>query len=182
MTAILTICRARWWTNLTDRVLDDEIPVVELGMERILDQFVISMILALVRESDPPARTALQIAARGDFETPRISHRRVSRDVDNLACRVRCPCFRHDLTFATVRAHKTACYHGATTPKLTYPSQTNSLVICDLTFEWNFPYSALVDANDPCVPCASPCDVAEHLRAIVSAGRHGIRGVDSWQR
>ena len=53
MTAILSICRARWWTNPTDRVLDDEIPVVELGIERILDQFVISMILALVRESDP---------------------------------------------------------------------------------------------------------------------------------
>src|SRR6516164_10591982 len=81
-------------TNLTDRVLDDEISVIELGMERILDQFVVSMILTLVRESDPPARTALQIAACDDFA--RISRRLVSRDVGNLACQVRCPWVRHD--------------------------------------------------------------------------------------
>ena len=61
--------------SLTCRVLDDEIPIIELGMKRILDQFVISMVLALVCESDLPARTALQIVARDDFETPRISIR-----------------------------------------------------------------------------------------------------------
>ena len=36
------------------------------------------------------------------------------------------------LTFATVRVRKAAFYHGATTPDLTYLSETNSLVICDL--------------------------------------------------
>ena len=39
---------------------ESEIPVIELRMERILDQFVISMILALVRERGRPARTAPQ--------------------------------------------------------------------------------------------------------------------------
>src|SRR5215831_10588778 len=148
-------------TNLTCCVLDDEIPVIELGMKLILDQFVISMILALVREGAPPARTALQIAARDDFELPRRSHRLVSQDVDNLACRMRCPCFRHDLTLATVRAHKAAFYHDTSTPKLTYPSQTNSLVICDLTSERTFlTVLECVDANDPCAPLRIAFDVA----------------------
>src|SRR6516225_9667949 len=67
-------------TYLANRVLYDEIPVIELRMKRILDQLVVSMILALVRESHLPAGTALQIVACDDFETPRKLHRFISRD------------------------------------------------------------------------------------------------------
>src|SRR5262249_38414196 len=55
-------------TNLTNRVLDDEITVIELGVERILDQFVVSMILALVRECALPARVLLQTITCDDFK------------------------------------------------------------------------------------------------------------------
>src|ERR1700757_2280892 len=44
-------------------------------MKRILDQFIVPMVLALVGESDLPARTALQIVASNYFETPRQLHR-----------------------------------------------------------------------------------------------------------
>jgi hypothetical protein len=48
-------------------------------MKRILDQFIVPMVLALVGESDLPARTALQIVASNYFETPRQLHRLASR-------------------------------------------------------------------------------------------------------
>src|SRR5262249_650870 len=67
-------------TNLANNVLYDEIPVIEFWMKRILDQFAVSMILAFICESDFPARTALQIVARDDFETPRKLHRLISRN------------------------------------------------------------------------------------------------------
>jgi len=66
-------------------------------MQRVLDQLVISMILALVRESDPPARAAPHIVARNNFNMPCKSLRLDSLDGDNLACRWRCPCFQHQL-------------------------------------------------------------------------------------
>jgi hypothetical protein len=83
--------------NLANRVLYREIPVIELRMKRILDQFVISMILALARESDLPARTAPQIVSRDDFETPRKLRRLDSPEGNDLACRAHCRCFSHCL-------------------------------------------------------------------------------------
>ena len=68
--------------NLANRVPYDEIAVVELRMERILDQLVVSMILAFVRECDLPARTLSQFVALDEFETQRKSDRLEFRDLD----------------------------------------------------------------------------------------------------
>jgi hypothetical protein len=40
-------------------------------MKGILDYFIVSMVLAFVRESGLPARTTLEIAACNHFEAPR---------------------------------------------------------------------------------------------------------------
>src|SRR5262245_47155468 len=69
-------------TNLANRVPYDEIAVVELRMDRILDQFVVSMILAFVRECNLPARTLSQSVTLDDFETQRKSDRPELRDPD----------------------------------------------------------------------------------------------------
>jgi len=76
--------------NLANRVPYDEIAVVELRMECILDQLVVSMILALVRERDLPAQTLSQIVALDDFETQRKSDRLELRDPDRSLWRGRC--------------------------------------------------------------------------------------------
>src|SRR5262245_34102524 len=56
-------------TNLANRILYDEIAVIELRVQRILNQLVISMILTFVRECNLPARTLSQIVTLDDFET-----------------------------------------------------------------------------------------------------------------
>src|SRR5262249_38970920 len=69
---------------------------------------------------------------------------------------VKCASLASDMTPRSPRSASTRqqFYHGATTPDLTYPSQTNSLVICDLTFERNIHDSAgMCRRQVSCVPC-----------------------------
>src|SRR5690242_2230502 len=105
-------------------------------MKRILDQFIVSVVLALIRESDLPARTALEIITSDHVQTPRGSHRFISRDGDDLGVRIwyRLPCYAPGPPIEAAFSHTLVCLIFITrdnSQKLTYLSETNSFVICD---------------------------------------------------
>jgi hypothetical protein len=64
-----------------------QLPFLRLEDKAYSRRFLISVILAIVRESDCQTQPALQIVAHDDFETRRKLHWLELPTADDLACR-----------------------------------------------------------------------------------------------